>query len=505
MRKTLLTGVAFALVAALLGGCALARREPEAVTDIRLPEPTEEPENMILGEKLSAAPTEVTLYFASQDGTGFSAVTRMISRDAGQSLPQAAVATLLDSGAERSIQSMADTRMLACETACGTVTVNLSIDARNAQNPQELLALQTSIGNTLLGIDGVSGVNVLIGNVSEGHCQLPLGAQTEPVAGVAAAYAQLQAERDRLTQAEQSEQAEPADPILRHAILYFPSVTGDWLIPELCSLSVGPEGFVAALFEALRSGPTQQACATASIPENVELLDANPTIQTLSSGERVLDLNFAPTLVTYMALSGMEVWKLTGSIAMTMCSFLPDLDAVRVMVNGEPITICERGETLMEFPGGMIRRRDFADCIGSTVNLYLVNGEGMLQPTQRAVSMLSALSPRALLRELVESAGADGDLRFPLPEGIQPVDILGVQTSGGVARVNLSATFYRCCQNLNAREERSLIYAMVNTLCQLDGIRGVRFYVEGRAAETMAGGIYLKSVLLPNPGIVVQR
>jgi len=85
------------------------------------------------------------------------------------------------------------------------------------------------------------------------------------------------------------------------------------------------------------------------------------------------------------------------------------------------------------------------------------------------------------------------------------VDILGVQTSGGVARVNLSGTFYRCCQVLNAREERSLIYAMVNTLCQLDGIRGVRFYVEGRAAETMAGGIYLKSVLLPNPGIVVQR
>lgn len=502
MRKKLLTGVSLALVAALLGGCALTRREPESVAEIRLPEPTEEPENMILGEKLSAAPTEVTLYFAAQDGTGFSAVSRMISRDAGQSLPQVAVATLLDSGAERSIQSMADTRMLACETACGTVTVNLSIDARNAQSPQELLALQASIGNTLLGIDGVSGVNVLIGNLSEGYCQLPLGVQTEPVTSVAAAYAQLQAERDRLSQPETAEQSEP---IARGALLYFPSETGDWLIPELRNLSIGPEGFVQALFDALKSGPGQQACAVSSIPEGVELLDGSPTIQTLSSGERVLDLNFTPSLVTYMALSGLQVWKLVGSIALTMCSFLPDLDAVRVLVDGEPITTCERGNAVMEFPEGMIHRRDFTDCIGSTVSLYLVNNEGMLQPTQRAVSMRSALSPRSLLRELIGSAGGDGDVRFPIPEGIQAVDILGVQTSGGVARVNLSGTFYRCCQILNAREERSLIYAMVNTLCQLDGIRGVRFYVEGRAAETMAGGIYLKSVLLPNPGIVVQR
>ena len=489
MRRTILTGIVCALVAALLGGCALTNREPEAVTEMRLPEPTDEPENMILGEKLSAASTEVTLYFAAQDGTGFSAVTRMISRNAGESLPQAAVTTLLDSGAERNMLSMADTRLLACE----------SIDARNVQSPQELLALQTSIGNTLLGIDGVRGVNVLIGGLSEGHCQLPLGIQTEPVTSVAAAYAQLQAERDRLSQAELTE------PIARSALLYFPSATGDWLIPELRSISVGPEGFVSALFDALKSGPQEETCATAPIPEGVELLDGDPSIQTLSNGERVLDMNFASTLVSYMALSGLPAWKLAGSIAMTMCSFLPDLDAVRVMVDNEPITVCERGDTTMRFPEGRIHRRDFAGCVGSTVNLFLVNSEGMLQPTQRAVSMRSALSPRSLLAEMIRSAGGDNQPGFPVPEGIQPVDILGVQTSGGVARVNLSGTFYRCCQVLNAREERSLIYAMVNTLCQLDGIRGVRFYVEGCAAETMAGGIYLRSVLLPNPGIVVQR
>ena len=118
--------------------------------------------------------------------------------------------------------------------------------------------------------------------------------------------------------------------------------------------------------------------------------------------------------------------------------------------------------------------------------------------------MRGALSPRSLLKGLIECADGSA-LRFPIPDGIQPFDILGVFVSDGVARVNLSGTFYRCCQILNAREERSLVYSMVNTLCQLEGIQGVRFYVEGRAAETLAGGIYLKSVLLPNPGIVVRN
>jgi len=50
MRRMLLMGLSFVLVAAMLGGCALTSRRQEAVTDIRLPDPTEEPENMILGE-----------------------------------------------------------------------------------------------------------------------------------------------------------------------------------------------------------------------------------------------------------------------------------------------------------------------------------------------------------------------------------------------------------------------------------------------------------------------
>ena len=479
-----------------LGGCALRRQEAESAGDISLPVPSDEPENMILGETLAGSMSAVALYHAAPDFSSFSTVNQSVRADIGESLPEAAVKALLASGSASGTRAGNDVRLLAFEYACGTATVNLSIDARNVTGPQELLALEAAIGNTLLGIEGVRGVNVLIGSLSESCCQLPVGVQTAQVGSVTASYAQLQAERDRLNQAG-------AAPISRSALLYFPTAVGDWLVPELREISVENGAFAEALIDALKGGPTDEACAIASIPEGAELMAAGPAIETLSSGERVLTLNFTSALANYLAFSGLEVWELAGSITLTMCSFLPELDAVRIMVNGEPITMCTLGDAIIQFPDGLMRRGDFSGRIGSVAMLCLVDSADRLTRVEQAVSMHSALSPKRLLTELFGYADGDGaPYRLPIPAAVYPEDLLGVQVLGGIARVNLSAGFYRSCQTLSPRAERDLVYAMVNTLCELDGIRAVRFYVEGRAADTLAGSVYLRSPLLPNPGIV---
>lgn len=481
-----------------LGGCAIGNREAETMGEISLPEPEEEPENMILGETLAGGMSEVSLYYAATDGSGFSTVTTSLRADADQSLPEAAAQALLASAGPGGTRAAGDVALLGCEYACGTATVNLSIDARASQTPQELLALEASIGNTLLDLDGVRAVNVLIGGASESCCQLPIGVQTEPISSVAATYAQLQAERDRMAQLD-------AAPIARRALVYFPTEGRRWLVPELREITASGGGFATALIDALRAGPRDVACARYSIPEGAELLEDGPVVEALPSGERVLSLNFTSTLANYLPLSGLEVWELAGSLALTMTSFMPELDAVRVMVNDDPVTMCDMGDEIIQFPDGLIRREHFAGRVGSTATLYLVDGANELRAVERAVSTRAALSPRRLLAELLSYAGAEGEtLRLPLSARVNPADLLGVQTVGGVARVNLSAGFYRSCQGLSPRAERDLVYAIVNTLCAMEGIRGVRFYVEGRAADTLAGGIYLKSVLLPNPGIVAR-
>ena len=55
---------------------------------------------------------------------------------------------------------------------------------------------------------------------------------------------------------------------------------------------------------------------------------------------------------------------------------------------------------------------------------------------------------------------------------------------------------------MDAEQERNAIYAIVNTLCSLDFINGVQFLIEGSAADLMVGSIYLRSMLMYNPGLV---
>ena len=254
-----------------LSGCVLGEREPEAVNEIRLPEAPQEGENMILGEMLMNGLNEVVLYYPAPDGTSFSTVRRGVRSEAGQSLHEAALNALFEGSGGQSVRFPGDVKTLSCEYACGTATVNLSIDARNVQNPQELLALELAIGNTLLSIEGTRGVNVLIGQLSEGFWQLPLGVMTAPVASATADYAQIQAERERSTQPE-------GDPIERWALLYFPTDAGEWLVPELRPISARSGGFIRALIEALKQGPMDEACAIAALPEGVDLMDEAPAI-----------------------------------------------------------------------------------------------------------------------------------------------------------------------------------------------------------------------------------
>ena len=479
-----------------LSGCVLREQEPDAENALSLPEPSPEAKNQFLGERAAARSTSVTLSYANADGASFSSVTRSLRTEEGESLVDAAVHALLEpsSDAEAAYFTLGETRVLSCELACGIAAVNLSIDARGAQSEQELLALEASIGNTLLGLEGVQGVNVLVGGRCMSFCQLPLGVQTREIASVTAAYAQLQADQDQL-------RAGTASGLTRGAVLYFPSDANDgrWLVPELREITFPGGDFVAGLIEALRKGPQVERCAAMVLPEGADLLNEPPTRSTLSTGEHLVTLNFSSTLTNYLAFSGLSIDELLGSLSLTLLSFLPETDAVRVEINGAPIEISETGS----FPDGLIHRGDFADRIGSVATLYLANAEGRLEPRQRAVSKRSALSARQLLAELFRYANAaEGPLTFPVASRVYEDDVLGVQISGDIAQVNLSSDFYLSCQGLDAGTERCVVYAMVNTLCTLPNVRAVRFYVEGVAAETLAGTIYLRSPLLPNYGIV---
>ena len=176
-------------------------------------------------------------------------------------------------------------------------------------------------------------------------------------------------------------------------------------------------------------------------------------------------------------------------------------DAEVLSIEGTPVSELNIGETRLKFSGNLMRRSNFSAFIGSSAALYFANEQGSLSRYTCAMSQSGASTPRALLTTMVSTPAPAGSSRV-FPAEIYPEDILGVHVDGRIATVNLSGNFYTRCQSLNTAQERILIYAMVNSLCELPGIGAVQFLVEGMTLESLSRDIYLKTALLPDPGLL---
>ena len=465
-----------------------------ALAEAALPEPEVETPQMLLGEASAEYFYEATLYYAASDGVSLSQATRTLLVQSGEALIDVVLDALLDptAGVAQANVAPGDTRVISREVSGGLVTVDLSIDARNVQSEQELLRMYLAIAGTLLELEGIEGVNVLIGGREEGLLGLPCGVFTEVETDVTAVWAQMQAESDRY-------QGNAQGAATRTAALYFPSTDGQWLLPEAREITFTRGDLVVSLVDQLCAGPTALTCARAVSPTGA-LLAGEPALAVTDAGERILHLNLSGEALSAAETAGLQTWQVCGALTLTLCSFFPELDAVRLSVDGEPVA----GAGTLPLDDGDLRRRDVSGHIGSTARLYLANEAGELILREAALSQGSARSARALLSALFsqEMAAFLGGV-CPVPEALDETDILGVRVRDGVATVNLSARFYSACQELDEARERTAVYAIVNTLCGLAGVDGVRFLIEGEGVETLSEYIYMRTVLLPNFGAVV--
>lgn len=497
MTKRCFAMLLAAVLCLTMSGCTNRQSGSETESDIVLPEPSAEAQNMILGEQIASKPEVVTLYYVAGDGNSFSTIKRTLLLASDENLCSEAINALLYNSASPDRMSFLPPEMsvLSTDFSCGIATVNLSLDAHNIQSEQEYLMLLATLSNTLLSINGVRGVNLMIGNRSEAISSLPVGTLTRPLEGITPTYAQYSAERDYFLESE-------TGTITRTATLYFPTKVGEWFVPELREITFDSRDYASALIRALRAGPLESDSAISAIPESTDLLVENPAVTVNASGERVIELNFSGALRNYLAFSDIDEWELVGSVVLTLSSFIPELDAVRICIDNSPVMQCSIGDNARYFEDGLIHRSDFDSFIGSVITLHIPMHDGTLEAVDRAASMTRSQSPLSLLYSLFDDILAPEANGTAFPADVYYDDILGVSLEDGIASVNLSANFYRQCQSLNESEERSVIYSIVNTLCELDDVKGVRFYIEGLSAETLSGGIYLRGTLMPNPGAV---
>ena len=481
----------------ILGGCAGGAQVASDDMQRALPDPPTLEDNQILGDVRVPYTRDVTLYYPVENSLDLTGITRAIEVDSNESLIGQTLSELLrtlsGTGVLRTVASAE--QLIDLEYSCGIACVNLSLEAGARQSDADGLMLCAAIADTLLGLEGVEVVSVLAGGRSEAVCALPLGAIDEPSDNISALYAQLQSEETRFL-------TEQTATISRNVILYFPSSDGGYLLPELRELSFSSDDYASAILDALKSGPVARDCCFSAMPGNQELLSDAPRLWISDAGERVIDVYFSEMLPNYLAFAGVEPWQLYGSVVLSLCSFLPELDAVRICVDSAPVESCTLGESQLQFADGLMRRSDFSARIGGSAALYFAAPDGGLRRMERAMSRSAAASPKGVLAEMILAGDPGDELESVFPEGVLPEDVLGVEVGNSVAVVNLSGGFYSRCQMLDAAAERRLIYAMVNALTELEGIGAVRFIVEGVSIDTLVQSIYLRTPLLPDPGIV---
>ncbi len=496
-RRILALLISAALLA--LSGCEKGSEKTSAAANISLPEPEAQTDRMILGEQQAGGWHDVTLYYIGADGTSLSPDFRMLRCETDETLAECALRELLNAPNSTDQFSVApgDTRLLSIEQSGGIATVHLSIDARGVQSGQELYMMYAAISATLLQFDSIHGVNILIGGQSESVFLLPTGIMRDHYDISAGTIAQLQAESERFLGSDRAARGT----ITRDAVLYFPTKSRD-LIPEARTLTFTDENYAYTLIEALKAGPENSQNCTAPMPQGLEILSAMPGISVSGNGMRILDLQFNSMLSSYLPLADLTPSQFAASVALTMCSFIPELDGVRITIDGEPLSEIQFSGTAIPLDGGLHTRMAYSDQIGASAPLYLAGEGGGLFIQERIVSQEIARSPRLLLEELFSIPVSETHPASALPGGISSLDILGVLVENGVAHVNLSGNFYRQCQLMDDEQERNAVYAIVNTLCSLDSINGVQFLIEGSTADLMVGNIYLRSMLIYNPGLV---
>lgn len=115
------------------------------------------------------------------------------------------------------------------------------------------------------------------------------------------------------------------------------------------------------------------------------------------------------------------------------------------------------------------------------VTLYYADEAGMLLLTEKrtvpSMNRQDLAQSAQLLLELLLSSPRSGGMQMALPPGTAILDDLSVEN--GICTVDFNDDFYANRPEAEQAEQLTLL-SVVNTLCELDGIKQVQFYVQGK-------------------------
>ncbi len=391
------------------------------------------------------------------------------------------------------------------EVADGIATVNLAASAMNLSH-EDLYTVWMAVTDTLCQFGDIRGVNLLIGGVQPGldvASQTPAGTALRQRDDLATLWARAESRRSSAASGKK---------ITCDATLYFPSYDGRGVLCEertLVFTSTAPDRMARVLLSALSEGA--ERVHVPKLPDlNGMLLAASLSEE---SGERVLSLRFDGAIDPALSDAGISRACFCAALTYTMTTFLPGIVGLDLWIGGEQVTGVTPEATYqgagepITFTGGVMRRSQCAIFLLSQCTLYFADDGGMLAATRRAIPWYETRSPRFLLEQLfLGSMHCDSvsPLKDVTPPAVSGGDILAaaLPARGGCLLINLASGFLNACRGMSPEKERAMVYAMVDTLTELDGVSEVCFFVDSEQADTFAGTIVMRGTFLRNVSII---
>lgn len=448
-----------------------------------------------------------TLYLPSRDGISLTAVETEVTYSPVRPHADSLMRALLGHSGTKEAKSLGGGVRLSLygispvEVSRNVATVNLGASALQLDRESLYLTCQ-AIANTLCVLDEIDYVNVLVVDKPVGADianTLPLGAfQQSTVQDQGAVYKQL------LSRRVGSDERAESKPFSANVTLYFPLGGTDGMVSEARTLSFENQVFadmVTAILRELGAGPRDRSIAASPLPLLADLLVSPPTVRVSEeAGGSIIELDFAHNLVDMLEAYGVSHRQSVASLCYTLSTFFPNVSGVAVSINGTPIAVSEADTEA----GVAHLRHSFAGMLYDYGTLYFVDGEtGTLCASVRPLPYYQRSNPRTLLSELS---------RGPQPYDSQPellpvihsgtlndTDMLGFALEDSTLLVNFAPSFAKIGKELENGQERSLAYALVNTLCMEPQFKSVCFFQSGSQFEGFTGEIYWQGLFYPLP------
>jgi spore germination protein GerM len=482
MNKTIRTIASVIPILLLLSACSAPT--PSLPPQTQAPSSTPQPANV--GVKAA-------LYFPDKDKTRFITEIRTVPVGSGQTRSEAVLGELLKAPGGDLLPILPEgTRAERTEVSLTTVNVYLSGNF-STLTPDDYALARTAIANTLTDLEKAEYVNVYFNGTDPGYGGIPCGPASRDdaeISKILAGYAGMK------------QSIEANKNYASNAVIYFADARGKYLMPQAVPVSWSAQGNVERIVEALKAGPRGVTDLRAVLPADIGMLEA-PAFIPRDDGTKTAVLNFSglpvaaemqgtPSgILPYAALA----YSITGNIPMT--------SGVIIKISGTPVYEAYGLQFGMD---GTLTRGLFSDLMGNHITLYFPSKDfsGLL-PVQRSVSQQTAMSASTRILELMrgplENENANAWPVFPGGTGSD--ELIGVQILGDTAAINLSLGFKEKCLSLDPSGESALVFAIVNSLTEIKGVKRVQFLFDGNPYQTLSGTISVVTPLIRNPGVII--